>query len=102
MKHVFPCGIVATSNDAVGDEFLSGLTNQRNPEAENIDLREQVADLKNCERRANMLIAALVQKAGGSVDVSDYEEMRAYDLIVFRDEAAPGTVLKVRPRKDVP
>lgn len=26
MKHTFPCGIVATSNDMAGDQFLAAMT----------------------------------------------------------------------------
>lgn len=33
MKHVFECGIIAESNDGIGDEFLRGMVYERRPQS---------------------------------------------------------------------
>lgn len=102
MNHTFSCGITATSNDSLGDEFLAGMIRQRDLEdgpTETEVLRKQVRDYEASERSAMLLVAALVKKAGGEVEVDDLDTMRAYDLVVYRDHSKAGTVLKVRPRR---
>lgn len=101
MNHKFPGGITAASNDSTGDEFLAGMIRQRDLEdgpTEADFLRKQVRYYEASERQAMLLISALVQKAGGSVEIDDIDRMMAYDLIVYRDESKMSTVLKVRPK----
>ena len=99
MKHAFDCGITATSHDSLGDEFLSGMIRQRDLEdgpTEAELLCQRVRQLEASERQARLLVASLVQKVGGSVEIDDMETALAYDLVVYRDESKRGVVLKTR------
>jgi hypothetical protein len=97
MKHTFQCGIVGTSHDSLGDQFLAGMMNDptENDARELARLRAAVAQHESQMKRAARVIAVLVKKAGGSVDITDMEEAEAHDLIVYRDDSARRQVLKV-------
>ena len=106
LKHTFNCGIVGTSYDAAGDEFLAGMMR-----AEEMDLahmrriEKQLADAEAVRRdrdAATRIIAVLVARAGGEVFIPDGELLPIYFspakevLITHRDEAKGGAVIRVR------
>lgn len=89
MKHSFPGGIIATSNDAAGDLFLAVMMRQRDLKDDPTPEERELTQLRDDLRKAMNVIRALVIEAGGTVALSERSLCEAYgkDLIEHWDEA---------------
>ena len=98
MKHTFPGGITATSNDGTGDLFLAGMMRQRDLEDVPTPQEREIMVLRERLRHATLIIGALVLEAGGTVTLSEHRLADAYgkDLIQYRDESRMLYKLSVR------
>lgn len=98
MKHTFPGGITATSNDGAGDLFLAGMMRQRDLEDGPSPQERELIELRDNFRKAVNVIRALVIEAGGTSTISARSLCEAYgkDLIEHRDESQMLYKLSVR------
>ena len=95
MKTKFEAGIVGTSNDALGDEFLMRM-----------EARKQMEEWARADKMQSeikymrAILLHLVNKAGGKIEINHgvFLAEAAVDLFVSIDHSTQAIILQTRPK----